>query len=90
MMSGTQHIAENPRSEGLAKIEENSEFLQTGDHKNRQKFEIVGLHSPKATVLYAVPLVGIDGPWFFEENKVAVIVNLHRFLNLLQVFFAAA
>ena len=45
------------------------------------------LHSPKVTVWCAISSAGIIGPWFFEENEVAVTVNSDRYLNMLQEFF---
>lgn len=45
------------------------------------------LHSPKVTVWCAISSAGIIGPWFFEENEVAVTVNSNRYVNMLQVFF---
>ena len=45
------------------------------------------LHSPKVTVWCAISSAGSIGPWFFEENEVAVTVNSDRYLNMLQEFF---
>lgn len=46
------------------------------------------LHSPKVTVWCAISSAGIIGPWFFEENEVAVTVNSDRYVNMLQEFFS--
>ncbi|KAL1497172.1 hypothetical protein ABEB36_008172 [Hypothenemus hampei] len=45
------------------------------------------LHCERVTVWCALSRVGIIGPYFFEENEVAVTVTSARYLNMIQNFF---
>jgi hypothetical protein len=47
------------------------------------------LHCEGVTVWCALSRVGIIGPYFFEENEVAVTVNSDRYVNMIEDFLFA-
>ena len=46
------------------------------------------LHSDRVTVWFAISRVGIIGPYFFQDNRLAVTVYSERYLTMIQDFFS--
>ena len=64
----------------------NKQNMRYWAYTNPRELHQRPLHSPKVTVWCAISSSGIIGPWFCEENEVAVTVNSHRYVNMLQDF----
>jgi hypothetical protein len=54
---------------------------------NPRELHIKPLHNARVTVWCGVASFGIIGPYFFEDEGVAVTVNSERYLRMLQDFF---
>lgn len=68
-----------------------SGFVNKQNHRywaaeNPQQFHEKPLHDLRVTVWCGVSAFGIVGPYFFEENDVAVTINSERYIHMLETF----
>lgn len=65
----------------------NRQNMRYWSNRNPRELHERPLHSQRLTVWCALSRVGIIGPYFFEENGVAVAVNSARYRHMIEEFF---
>ena len=65
----------------------NKQNMRYWSAENPHELHQTPLHCERVTVWCAISSVGIIGPYFFEENERAVVVNATRYREMIEEFF---